>query len=583
MNRTEGPVAALVVDDDPVTRRLMMRALQQAGCDPILEASDGAGAQRIISENPAIGVVLTDILMPGISGLELLRWGREHAPDSAWILLSGLDTFDTAVEAIRLGAYDFLAKPPRLEEVKVSIRNAIEKRALLLDRERLNAELATKNEELISKIQELEAKSELLRRDLERAEVIQRALLPNQPPAIEKFCVQALYRPGQHVGGDLYDVVRLDDRHIAIYVADATGHGVTAAMLSVLFKQRLVMVDAVSGKPLRPAEVLGVVNRSLREAVSAPGLFLTAVYCLLDTSTGIMTVASAGHPPAMHKQADGQTRLIQRTGPALGLSADADFSEERLHLQPNDRLLLYTDGLLQSEDAGDQERLRQLLTIHAPSSEGALAKLFAESKATAGGNGHGDPDDVTVVLLNVDSGASRFDNGAPASNGKSNGASAPVKRPPSVLARGETSEAAYIAISGRGTWQQADMLNQLAGQTLSVGRSVILDFNECEYLDSTALGTIHELVTRGGVHLCGVQPGVRSLFEELRMERVLDAIDDAPADRPALEPVTTGAPNVQSNRRRMLQAHEALSALGEGNREKFENVVAALRKELETA
>jgi DNA-binding NtrC family response regulator len=86
--------------------------------------------------------------MPGLDGMELLRWGREHAPGTIWIILSGLDTFDSAVEAIRLGAFDFLAKPPRVAELEVAVRNALERRALLLERERLHAELRTTNQRL---------------------------------------------------------------------------------------------------------------------------------------------------------------------------------------------------------------------------------------------------------------------------------------------------------------------------------------------------------------------------------------------------------------------------------------------------
>ncbi|HUE97520.1 MAG TPA: response regulator, partial [Longimicrobiaceae bacterium] len=125
------PTAAplvLVVEDDPVTRRLVCRALHDLGCETVLEAEDGLKAQGLLRQHPEVDLVLTDILMPGLDGMELLRWGREHAPETMWIILSGLDTFDSAVEAIRLGAFDFLAKPPRVAELDVSVRNALERR-----------------------------------------------------------------------------------------------------------------------------------------------------------------------------------------------------------------------------------------------------------------------------------------------------------------------------------------------------------------------------------------------------------------------------------------------------------------------
>ncbi|HEV2129531.1 MAG TPA: SpoIIE family protein phosphatase [Longimicrobiaceae bacterium] len=575
--RQDAPLA-LVVDDDPVIRLLLRRALEGFHCcSEILEAADGLAAQALLQERPEIDLVLTDILMPKLDGLGLLRWGREHAPRPVWIILSGLDTFGTAVEAIRLGAFDFLAKPPRLEELEVSVRNALERGRLLRERDRLYAELEEANQQLVSQVRQLEEKSELLRRDLQRAEVIQRALLPKIPPPIERCCVQAVYRPGHHVGGDLYDVVRLDERHLALYVADATGHGVTSAMLSVLFKQRLVLLDEQSGRPLPPAAVLGAVNRALTEAVIAPGLFLTAVYCVLDTVEGEATLASAGHPPVLHLRAGGEARLIRRTGPALGLTADARFGEERFPLEAGDRLLLYTDGLLQSGTAAESERLRQLLSLHPSSAEEVLAELLGEAQS-ARVKGE-DPDDVTL-LLDVQAGASHFDNGV-AVSARPGAAGAPAPRS-GVIFYGETEGSSWLALRGRGSWTHCDAFYETACGILAEGHPLVIDLSACEYLDSTCLGTIHELVGRGGVRLHGVQPSVRELFEELNMERVLASVREDGASPPELYPLASPTGEAEAGRLRILRAHEALSALSAPNRAKFQGVVETLRRHLES-
>jgi len=572
----DGPLA-LVVDDDPVTRRLVRRALEGFGCQTVLEAEDGEAAQQILRERGEIDLVLTDILMPRVDGLELLRWGREHAPGPAWIILSGLDTFGTAVEAIRLGAYDFLAKPPRLEELEVSMRNALERRNLLRERERLYSELEEVNEELLQKVRELEEKSELLRRDLQRAEVIQRALLPNEPPPIERYRVQAVYRPGHHVGGDLYDVVWLDDRHLAIYVADATGHGVTAAMLSVLFKHRLVLLDEHAGQPLGPAAVLARVNRALCEAVDAPGLFLTAVYCLLDTTDGTLTLASAGHPPALHFAAGGEAHRVERTGPALGLNPGAAFTEQRLHLEIDDRLLLYTDGLLQSETAPEAEQLQRLERLSSCTADELLTALGHGDADTEMPDVATDPDDLTFVLLEVGAGTSSFDNGAVgAARTAPPGAAART----SVVFHGETTGGTgYLALRGRATWTDCGAFYETASRILEAKRQLVLDLSGCDYMDSTCLGTVHELIGRGTVRLQGVRPTVRALFAELCMERVLSSIHEVPAPVPELYPLRSAPPDAGAGRLRILRAHEALSALSSGNREKFESVVEALRRD----
>ncbi|MBT2304633.1 SpoIIE family protein phosphatase [Variovorax paradoxus] len=562
MNLDPVPPVALVVDDEPVARLMVKLALESLGCAPVLEAADGIAAQEVLREHPDVALVLTDIMMPRMDGLELLRWGREAVPDAMWIVLSGLETFDSAVAAIRLGAFDFLPKSPRTEEMGVAVRNALERRHLLAERERLHRELQRK-------VHELQETSEVLRRDLERAEVIQRALLPRSPPPMEGYCIQAVYRPGQHVGGDLYDVVRLGERHLAFYLADATGHGVTSAMLSVLFKQRLVLVDPATGLALPPAEVLAAVNRSICEAHAAPGLFLTAVFGLLDSSDASLTLASAGHPPVLHARDGRETRLIRRTGPALGLAPDAHFGQERLQLLAGDRILLYTDGLLPSGSERELELLQQVLAKPLSSAQEALTQLHGDAPAGA------DRDDVTILLIDAHAGASWFDNGAELPAAAASGAPRPEGE---AVFYGETVDAAYLALRGRASWMHCDAFHETALAVLDGRRPLVLELSGCEYMDSTCLGTVHELVARGGVVLAGVTPAVHALFEELSMQQVLAAIrEDIPA-APELYALGTGGDQAVVQKR-ILQAHEALSALSERNREEFKNVVESLRGE----
>ncbi|MDM0053004.1 SpoIIE family protein phosphatase [Variovorax sp. J22R115] len=562
MNPDPASPVALVVDDEPVTRLMVKRSLENLGCAPVLDASDGLAAQKVLLEHPEIALVLTDIMMPRMDGLELLRWGRQAVPDVMWIVLSGLETFDSAVTAIRLGAFDFLPKSPHLEEMGVAVRNALERRQLLAERERLHHELQRK-------VRQLEETSEVLRRDLERAEVIQRALLPRSPPPMEGYCIQAVYRPGQHVGGDLYDVVRLGERHLAFYLADATGHGVTSAMLSVLFKQRLVLVDPATGLALPPAEVLAAVNRSICEAHAAPGLFLTAVFGLLDSSDASLTLASAGHPPVLHARDGRETRLIRRTGPALGLAPDAQFQQERLQLLAGDRILLYTDGLLPSGSERELDLLQQVLAKPLASAQEMMAHLHREVPAVA------DRDDVTILLIDAHAGASWFDNGADVPAANAHGALQPEDN---VVFHGEADGAAYLALRGRASWMQCDAFHEAALIVLDAARPLVLDLSGCEYMDSTCLGTVHELVARGGVSLTGVGPAVRALFEELSMQQVLAAMRDDLPDAPELHPLGTGGDEA-TMQRRILRAHEALSALSERNREEFKEVVESLRDE----
>jgi len=361
-------------------------------------------------------------------------------------------------------------------------------------------------------------------------------------------------------------VVRLGERHLVFYLADATGHGVTSAMLSVLFKQSLVLADPATGLALPPAAVLAAVNRSLCQAHAAPGLFLTAVLGLLDTSDASLTLASAGHPPVLHAREGRETRLIRRTGPALGLAPDAQFRQERLQLAAGDRIFLYTDGLIPSGTQQELERVERVLSNPRSSAQQVMAQLHDGAAAGA------DRDDVTILLIDAHAGISWFDNGAEVPV-----AAASVAAPPDgVVFYGETENAAYLALRCRATWVQCDAFHETARAVLEQGRALVVDLSGCEYLDSTFLGTVHELVARGNVVVTGVTPAVRALFEELSMDQVLAAIRDDVPPAPELFALGT-ASDAAAGRNRILHAHEALSGLSDRNRAEFRGVVESLR------
>lgn len=570
----------LVVDDDLVNRMLVVKGLASLRCGEIFEAEDGLAAKELLTQHP-FAVVITDVMMPRMDGLALMRWAKEHCPGPVWIILSGLDTFDAAVEAIQLGAFDFLAKPSNLKEVEVSVRNAIDHRQLLEDKENLHRHL----EERVSQLERLcwilEDQALQIEQDLRRAEVIQSALLPKAPPRLSGFSVSALYRPGRCVGGDLYDFVEVDDRYVVFYVADASGHGVSAAMLSVLFKQRLHVVDNESGNLVSPGSALTTVNRELHADVAAPGMFVTATYCVLDTRRGELTIASAGHPPTLIVRASGETCWLERTGPALGLYSSAHFEERRLSLDPGDRLLLYTDGLLEQDTQAslvEDEIVKALQRkeIRAPE---VLRRLFRSAAVPL----NDDRDDITMVLLECRAGSSTFDNASSASEGQ---ADELPSQPAEALLCGETGDSTYIRVHGRGTHRQSDAFYEAVRSVLEARRLLTLDLSVCEYLDSTFLGTIHEVVDQAdaagvGVRLRGVQESVRRLFRELSMDLVLRHIQDDGEPLPhEWRPLARS--NGQSRRKhlKILRAHEVLASLSEENRRKFKDVVESLRGEL---
>jgi serine phosphatase RsbU (regulator of sigma subunit)/ABC-type transporter Mla MlaB component len=575
-----GPVL-LVVDDDPMVRKIVMRGLGPLNPSEIIEMEDGLAAQEVLKQK-AVDVVVTDVVMPNMDGLELMKWAQEHCPKPLWIILSGLETFDAAIDALQLGAFDYLAKPPEVPRVRVAVRNALDQIELVRERKRLYGELEESNTQLAEKVDQLqevcrilEDQAAIIQADLDRAEIIQRALLPQEPPAIAGWCMETLFRPGSSVGGDFYDAVELDDKQLGLVIADAAGHGVAAAMLSVLFKLRLKQVDS-DGRVLQPQEVLQRLNGRLYEMLSAPGAFVTAVYILLDLRTGRGRLASAGHPPCLVSSPGETSQKLQRTGPALGLEMSADYGEQEFQLEPGGRLMLYTDGVLEGGDKSpDIETMASGMASGAGKAD-VLNGFYQDATLGIGG----DRDDITMVMLERADGASHFDDTA-----------SPRERQPAEtkpghpqLLAGSEANRAFIAITGSITWLCGQALLERATELLAQHGRLTLDLTHCEHMDSTCLGTLHEIVSSHSdtVDLQGVSTTVRELFEELSMTAVLKHISIRSSPLPAdMALIETASLSPQEQGARILSAHESLSDISTENREQFAAVVDSLRADLD--
>ncbi len=577
---TERPTI-LIVDDDPMIRRLVARGLGPLQPENVLEAGDGVAAQKILLEH-RIDIVITDVLMPNMDGRELMKWALEHCPGPLWIVLSGLDTFDAAVDALHVGAFDFIPKPPEVQRLRLIVRNAMDQIKLAGDRERLYRDLQQSNLLLRDKVDQLENlcrmledQAEVIHADLERAEVIQRALLPQAPPALGCWSVDTLYRPGANVGGDFYDIAPLDRDHIGVVLADSAGHGVAAAMLSVLVKHRLKMVDDDTHALLAPQVVLENLNRSLLADVSAPGVFVTAIYVLLDKRSGRLRIASAGHPPGIWARRGREAIWVQRSGPALGLDADALYGETAVELDPGDRFLLFTDGLLDGRpSAATRDELAAALLDSSTDGGDLLRNLHGKATRDASA----DQDDITIILLERSEGSSRFDHGEQPQQHPEHQEPAAVEV---QIRSGQSGGMGFLSIAGSATWVRSQVFYETALGMLKRGEPLTIDLGACEYLDSTFLGTLHEIVATDpeSVRLQRATPPVRALFDELSMTKVLERISPTPLPLPsAMETLEHATKDESRERQRMLRAHEVLASLSKENLEQFDLVIKTLRK-----
>ncbi|MFJ3925262.1 SpoIIE family protein phosphatase [Streptomyces sp. NPDC090022] len=184
------------------------------------------------------------------------------------------------------------------------------------------------------------------------ARSLQTGLLPHALPVIPHLDLAARYQPAAHgldIGGDFYDVIRIDDTTVAAAIGDVQGHNVNAA---ALMGQVRTAVHATAGAP--PAEVLARTNRLLTDL--EPGLFTSCLYAHLDLARGTAHLAGAGHPPPVLRHAHGPTEVLHLpSGLLLGIDPDASYSAVEIPFAPDTLLALYTDGLVETpgEDIED--------------------------------------------------------------------------------------------------------------------------------------------------------------------------------------------------------------------------------------
>ena len=241
--------------------------------------------------------------------------------------------------------------------------------------------------------------------ELRLAARLQQDFLPKSLPELGNVRFHTLFRPAGYVSGDLYDVMRLDEHRIGFYIADAVGHGMPAALLTMFIKNALVTkeITANSYRLLEPGEALARLNASLIEQNLSQAAFATALYGIIDVRTLEVTIARAGHPCPLVLRSGGAVEEFASDGPLLGIFPDERFVDARVTLQPGDRLLLYTDGIEVAfcNDCGvDTHRWREELLTRCVLPTETLLSEFSERLDRETGSLE-PKDDLTVVMLEV--------------------------------------------------------------------------------------------------------------------------------------------------------------------------------------
>jgi sigma-B regulation protein RsbU (phosphoserine phosphatase) len=327
----------LLCADDPAAADSLRGPLEQAGYAVAREGLRPNALQGALGS----GLVVVDDSGDGPAARALCGRIRELSGDPfvPVLLVTGDAGPAARLAGLRAGADAYLLRPFEPAELLEQTR------AFLRMKER-HDRLAEKTAEVNRINKRLQAAYHLLDAELELASRIQESFLPQALPQLPQVRFAVHYRRCGRVGGDFYDVFRLDERHLGFYVADAMGHGVPASLLTVFVKKG-VRAKEIHGREYRlvpPGEVLQRLNRDLIEQALSESPFITMAYALLNFADGTLSFARSGHPYPLYLPHDGPLQLWQLEGTLLGVF-DTSYAVRTERLRPGDKLLLYTDGV----------------------------------------------------------------------------------------------------------------------------------------------------------------------------------------------------------------------------------------------
>src|SRR5207245_5704714 len=268
-------------DVDATSRKMLVRTLSSAGYD-CYESDNGAETLKLVhGEQPSLLLLALD--MPGLDGAEVLKRMRaDRDPAVAHIpaiMLTGHGGEESEVLCLEAGADDFVTKPIHPEVLRARIETQLRLRSM--------------REQLLRQNEELEAWRGNLEQDLDAAPRTQRSLIAATPPALPGWEIAAFYRPVIQVGGDIYGWLRMRDGRMLFWIADATGHGAAAALLTTLAK---LLFHHANAENETPTEIMRAVDRDFRSILDARS-FMTALLITLDTRSDYGRICRLTQPP----------------------------------------------------------------------------------------------------------------------------------------------------------------------------------------------------------------------------------------------------------------------------------------------
>lgn len=380
----------LVIDDEAMVRDSMVAYLEDSGYQVHAVESGQLGLQ--VLEQHSVDLILCDLRMPNLDGLQVLKRVKERAENIPVIVVSGAGVMDDVVQALRLGASDYIVKP--ILDMAV-LEHSVQRNLSVVALEKQNQEyrdhLEVVNRELRNGLEEL-------RSDQQAARKVQMKMLP-EPVEDQGLSFKHLIKPSLMLSGDFLDYFPLDDEHYGCYIADVSGHGASSAFVTVLLKNLTYRLKrnlkrGSSDDLYHPMKVLQRINEELLDTEC--GKHLTIVYGVLNTQTLQFNYSIGAHLPMPILYAEGKARYLEGKGMPIGLFRDAQYNDYSMQLPEKFTLSMFSDGVLelltQPSLTEKEKYLLNLIEREAGKHESIVRALAIESDADV-------PDDVALMTI----------------------------------------------------------------------------------------------------------------------------------------------------------------------------------------
>jgi len=344
----------LIVDDDLsicvyIKNLLLKWGYQACFCDNAETAWE-------ILQNDQINLLLTDWMMPGLNGIELIQKVRKTYLSQYLyiIILTAKNEQKDLLTGMESGADEFLTKPIESKELQVRINAA--KRIISLEQS-----LQKKNQDLVLANFETQKNLNSLQNGLDAAAQLQQSLLPKIDHEYNSLSIDWSFKPADDLAGDLIGVFPIENNYLGFYLIDVSGHGIPPAMLSVYLHNRL-QPEKMPGNLIykknaatkeyelnSPAEIIAQLNRGF-EAEKHNMLYFTIVLGIINSENGHGQLCQGGHPYPLKADSENKINQLGNGGFPIGLMEDAEYENISFSLSKGEKLLFYSDGIIECMD-----------------------------------------------------------------------------------------------------------------------------------------------------------------------------------------------------------------------------------------